>query len=243
MIYDTGTSEFACNCGSGAQSGGSRGKKPMQNRQRTQKNENPQNHRNVRSPFAARNPPASAVCGTLRAIYVWPRRAEALRYCARTFPAGRREHTVCCRNYVWGRTRSEIHVDGVRPKHPRGCPGVSHPLTRPSEKQNQNRKIMNTRHTPGTWRIDTAQNNTHLTSVFSGAERPFLEREWNVAICTGPQSGANARLIASAPDLLAALVGMMSKYGDKSAFPTCDASISARAAISKAGGVSINSNL
>lgn len=95
---------------------------------------------------------------------------------------------------------------------------------------------MNPKHTPGPWRVDMAKNNAHLTSVFSGAERPFLEREWNVAICTGPQSVANARLISAAPDLLAALIGMVSKYGDKSQFPTCDASISARAAISKAEG-------
>ena len=123
MIYDTGTSEFACNCGSGAQSGGSRGKKPMQNRQRTQKNESTQNHRNLRSPFAARNQTASAVRRAIRAIYVWTRRAKALRYCARTFPAGRREHTVCCRNYVWGRTRGKIHLAGVRPKRRKasGC--------------------------------------------------------------------------------------------------------------------------
>jgi hypothetical protein len=47
---------------------------------------------------------------------------------------------------------------------------------------------------------------------------------------------ANARLIASAPDLLAALVGMMNRYGDKLKHPTCDASISARAAIHKAEG-------
>ena len=47
---------------------------------------------------------------------------------------------------------------------------------------------------------------------------------------------ANARLIAAAPELLAALVGIMNRYGDKSAHPTCDASISARAAIAKAEG-------
>lgn len=47
---------------------------------------------------------------------------------------------------------------------------------------------------------------------------------------------ANARLISAAPDLFGALIGMVNKYGDKSQFPTCDASISARAAISKAEG-------
>jgi len=47
---------------------------------------------------------------------------------------------------------------------------------------------------------------------------------------------ANARLIAASPDLLTALVGMMNRYGDKSPHPTCDASLSARAAIHKAEG-------
>jgi hypothetical protein len=47
---------------------------------------------------------------------------------------------------------------------------------------------------------------------------------------------ANARLIAAAPDLLAALIGMMNRYGDKTEHPFCDSSISARAAIAKAKG-------
>ena len=47
---------------------------------------------------------------------------------------------------------------------------------------------------------------------------------------------SNARLIAAAPELLAALIAMMNRYGDKSDHPFCDASISARAAISKAEG-------
>jgi hypothetical protein len=47
---------------------------------------------------------------------------------------------------------------------------------------------------------------------------------------------ANAYLIAAAPELLAALKAMMNRYGDKSEHPFCDASISARAAISKAEG-------
>jgi hypothetical protein len=39
------------------------------------------------------------------------------------------------------------------------------------------------------------------------------------------------------PELLAALTAMMNRYGDKSPHPTCDASISARAALAKAEGV------
>ena len=49
-------------------------------------------------------------------------------------------------------------------------------------------------------------------------------------------SEANARLIAAAPELLAALIAMMNRYGDKSEHPFCDASICARAALSKAEG-------
>ena len=48
---------------------------------------------------------------------------------------------------------------------------------------------------------------------------------------------SNARLIAAAPELLAALIAMMNRYGDKSEHPFCDASISARAAISKAEAI------
>jgi len=44
------------------------------------------------------------------------------------------------------------------------------------------------------------------------------------------------RLVAAAPELLAALKAMMNRYGDKSEHPFCDASISARAAIVKAEG-------
>ena len=47
---------------------------------------------------------------------------------------------------------------------------------------------------------------------------------------------ANMRLVAAAPELLAALKAMMNRYGDKSEHPFCDASISARAAIVKAEG-------
>ena len=65
---------------------------------------------------------------------------------------------------------------------------------------------MNTQHTHGPWHVDPSETNTHLTSVFNGLQdRGHLPRPWNVAICTGPQARANARLIAAAPDMLAAL--------------------------------------
>ena len=64
-------------------------------------------------------------------------------------------------------------------------------------------------HTQGPWNVDLAKNNAHLASIYHEAESPFLERPWNVAICTGPQSQSNARLIAAAPDLLAVLKNLV----------------------------------
>jgi hypothetical protein len=73
-----------------------------------------------------------------------------------------------------------------------------------------------TKHTPGPWHFDG--------KTVSAKNQPNVCRL------------ENGHLIAAAPDLLAALVAMLNRYGDKSAFPTCDASISARAAIAKAQG-------
>jgi len=71
--------------------------------------------------------------------------------------------------------------------------------------------------------ISKAKAETKMRAYLAGLEMPKKET-------------ANARLIAAAPDLLAALIGMMNRYGDKSPHPTCDASISARAALAKAEG-------
>lgn len=75
---------------------------------------------------------------------------------------------------------------------------------------------MSPKHTPGPWTFDGK-------TVFAKGQPNVCRLE-------------NGHLIAAAPDLLGALIGMVSKYGDRSSFPTCDASISARAAISKAEG-------
>jgi hypothetical protein len=80
-------------------------------------------------------------------------------------------------------------------------------------------------HTPGPWHVNP---------------RGFIVQSTGDIITRLECSNNNdndARLIAAAPDLLAALIAMMNRYGDKSPHPTCDASISARAALAKAEGV------
>jgi hypothetical protein len=95
------------------------------------------------------------------------------------------------------------------------------------------------KHTQGPWRSNypqiTAQGDMALTVAV------VLYREDNNARAdsaakTKGEAEANARLIAAAPELLAALKAMLNRYGDKTEHPFCDASISARAAISKAEG-------
>jgi hypothetical protein len=95
------------------------------------------------------------------------------------------------------------------------------------------------KHTQGPWRSNypqiTAQGDMALTVAV------VLYREDNNARAdsaakTKGEAEANARLIAAAPELLAALKAMLNRYGDKTEHPFCHASISARAAISKAEG-------
>ena len=83
-------------------------------------------------------------------------------------------------------------------------------------------------HTPGPWRYAPGEI-VYGPSGESVASCRFVTnfKDTNVA---------NMRLVAAAPDLLAALKAMMNRYGDKSEHPFCDASISARAAIVKAEG-------
>jgi hypothetical protein len=91
--------------------------------------------------------------------------------------------------------------------------------------------IHTAQHTPGPWKAEGWENlvvnsaDGYTMTLAAGGKGAVLA-----------ELKANARLIAAAPDLLAALVAMVNRYGDKSAHPTCDASISARAAISKAKG-------
>jgi hypothetical protein len=84
-------------------------------------------------------------------------------------------------------------------------------------------------HTPGPWRIDSKTRFGDYT-IAAGDSVKTCE------FIAKTQNEANAQLIAAAPDLLAALIAMINRYGDKSEHPFCDASISARAALAKAEG-------
>lgn len=98
-----------------------------------------------------------------------------------------------------------------------------------------------TKHTPGPWMTQRSHSGR---TIYAETQRDFEIKETrilafmvrNEAQFPVEQSDANARLIAAAPELLAALIGMVNRYRDKSLHSTCDASISARAAISKAEG-------
>ena len=91
---------------------------------------------------------------------------------------------------------------------------------------------MKKEHTKGPWEIET-KGSRHF---IDGADQLTVAYVDRAGVRDRQEIEANARLIAAAPELLAALIGMMNRYGDKSPHPTCDASISARAAISKAKG-------
>ena len=86
-------------------------------------------------------------------------------------------------------------------------------------------------HTPGPWRtFDTAYGAVHIVKRASDSHMTdvvVINRERN------ENAAADARLIAAAPDLLAALREMMSAMDDGSDEPTL---VDARAAIAKAEG-------
>lgn len=83
--------------------------------------------------------------------------------------------------------------------------------------------------TPGPWRyIKSGRNNLW-----------HIEREENGApVCSIPKGGSepNARLIAAAPDLLAAIKAMVEHYGDHDDDFSAEARAQARAALAKAEG-------
>ena len=101
--------------------------------------------------------------------------------------------------------------------------------------------MQNKNYTPGEWKTERSHSGRIIYSEtqrdFDTKERrilAFLTR--NEAQFPVEQADCNGKLMAASPALLSALIAMFNKYGDKSAFPTCDASISARAAILKAEG-------
>jgi hypothetical protein len=83
---------------------------------------------------------------------------------------------------------------------------------------------MNTKHTPGPWKC--------VPDAWIVADNGA------VILTSQGMEEADARLIAAAPDLLAALQAMFDRIGDGGYFPSCGKTISdqARAAIAKATG-------
>lgn len=98
-------------------------------------------------------------------------------------------------------------------------------------------------HTPGPWKVN-------LSTPADGFECywitacPVSNQERELATVTGPHNannGANAHLIAAAPDLLAALKQMVADYGDVPEPYDSDGQAvisAARAAVAKADGQS-----
>ena len=88
---------------------------------------------------------------------------------------------------------------------------------------------MTTKHTPGSWEIANG------ARVYApGKAGPLLATIAYLPKAPG-QEQANARLIAAAPDLLAALQGLMARI-DAQLNPNSDTRTAARAAITKALG-------
>lgn len=89
---------------------------------------------------------------------------------------------------------------------------------------------MQTQHTPGPWRYcKTNGSPTHGEHVIAGSKPGYLAE---VRDCGSGDVGANARLIAAAPELLAALVELRDWYTEHTGLPA----VAANAAIAKAVG-------
>lgn len=93
---------------------------------------------------------------------------------------------------------------------------------------------MQTQHTPGPWRYcKTNGSPTHGEHVIAGAKPGYLAE---VRDCGSGDVGANARLIAAAPELLAALQAIVSSCGVRIDDPRVLHFDAAYAAIAKATG-------
>jgi hypothetical protein len=94
-------------------------------------------------------------------------------------------------------------------------------------------------HTPGPWTVITVQAEP---DYFAAVDGPVIEPEWSFAlqIADGIRVRANARLIAAAPDLLAALETLLDNGDDPHPLSGRDPTVRredigpARAAIAKA---------
>jgi hypothetical protein len=98
---------------------------------------------------------------------------------------------------------------------------------------------MSTKHTPGPWRVTS--NSWEVSTVYSTAgevARCYIDSEVteDTQDQWGPIKEANARLIASAPELLKALQDLMSDDGLWDDMRWADCCDNARDAIAKATG-------
>jgi len=95
---------------------------------------------------------------------------------------------------------------------------------------------MTTQHTPGPWRLSSGDE----TEIFSGAKPVARAHCGGLTSVKLPEAEANARLIAAAPELLAALEEMYALYADHAQYDEegheTAAINSARAAIARATG-------
>ena len=85
-----------------------------------------------------------------------------------------------------------------------------------------------TKHTPGPWRVESGP--------YYRAIRVDSEVIADMRQISRSFNESNARLIAAAPDLLAALEGMLEVFGDEFGAGESDTCDAARAAIAKAKG-------
>ena len=100
-------------------------------------------------------------------------------------------------------------------------------------------------HTPGPWYVDPQGWNASHSFYIRGSDKNGEQLSWGKgAVARLPRSTvmpseANARLIAAAPDLLAALqaiIKSLSDHDDKGMIEHAQQMINARAAIAKAEG-------
>jgi len=102
----------------------------------------------------------------------------------------------------------------------------------------------NVKHTPGPWKTDSNTITGQYTLVFDRAGDLVAHTAHGMDPADidvyGPECEANARLIAAAPDLLAAcqeLVALWQAEGGRLLLSDSPSIVRARAAIAKAGGV------
>ena len=96
--------------------------------------------------------------------------------------------------------------------------------------------IQNPQHTPGPWTLDGAANTGDLDIVAPRGRIAMLDCEFSAE--TEEALTANARLIAAAPDLLAALIELSDYVFDEytASHLLCERAAEARAVIAKATG-------